>query len=121
MSSLDFVTQQMLKIDGAIGSAVVDNQSGMALATAGTAYDMNVVAGSAIAIIRAFLSTSSNAGATEVDLEYVVGVYDHYLLMIRILTGDNSGLSMVLVLDRERSNQAMANFRLAQFAELITV
>ncbi len=121
MSSLDSVTRRMLEIDGAIGAAVVDNGSGMSLSTAGTAYDMNVVAGSAIAIIRAFLSTSSNAGVTDVGLEYVVGGYDRYLLLIRILTGDNAGLSMVLVLDRERANQALANFRLAQYAELVTV
>ncbi len=119
MSSLDSVTRRMLEIDGAIGAAVVDNGSGMSLSTAGTAYDMNVVAGSAIAIIRAFLS--SNAGVTDVGLEYVVGGYDRYLLLIRILTGDNAGLSMVLVLDRERANQALANFRLAQYAELVTV
>lgn len=121
MSSLDPVIINMLGIDGAIGAAIVDNNSGMALATGGGAYDMDIVSGSAIEIIRAFLATSHNAGADEVGLDHIAGVYDHYILLIRLLAEHNAGLSMVLVLERERSNQAMAVYKMNQFAAAIRV
>ncbi len=121
MSNLDVIIKEMLQIDGAMGAAIVDDGSGMALAYGGPApFPMDVVAASAVDIIRSFNTASANVGVPT-QVENIVGIYDDFYFFIRQLLGKNAGLGMLVVLDRGKANQAMANHQLGLIAAKIVV
>lgn len=122
MNILEPAIRNMLAIEGAIGAAIVANDSGMALATGGTQYDMDMVSAMSISIIRAFEGARDEGGGDDsITLENIVGIYNSYLLLIRLLEGRNRGFSMIVVLDRDRANQAMANHKLGQISSQIAL
>ncbi|WP_327075316.1 hypothetical protein OG196_00375 [Kitasatospora purpeofusca] len=105
-----------MDIDGALGAALVDYDSGMALGTRVAAVarlDLTLAAAGYTDIVRATRRTldTLNLGAEEVEniLAALTGQYH----LIRPLTRTNgSSLFLYLVLDRTRTNLAMARHHL---------
>ncbi|MFE0382213.1 hypothetical protein ACFW1M_43210 [Streptomyces inhibens] len=110
------LTDAMSTIEGAIGVALVDYTSGMALATLGDnqALDLNIAAAGNTDVVRAKMRTMEMLdlqGAIEDMLITLTGQYH----IIRPVTGKGgSGLFLYLVLDRKRANLALARHRLAR-------
>ncbi|REK91615.1 hypothetical protein DY245_03555 [Streptomyces inhibens] len=106
----------MSTIEGAIGVALVDYTSGMALATLGDnqALDLNIAAAGNTDVVRAKMRTMEMLelqGAIEDMLITLTGQYH----IIRPVSGKGgSGLFLYLVLDRKRANLALARHRLAR-------
>lgn len=106
----------MSTIEGAIGVALVDYTSGMALATLGDnqALDLNIAAAGNTDVVRAKMRTMEMLelqGAIEDMLITLTAQYH----IIRPVTGKGgSGLFLYLVLDRKRANLALARHRLAR-------
>ncbi|MEW1748671.1 hypothetical protein ACIQU1_09700 [Streptomyces angustmyceticus] len=106
----------MSTIEGAVGVALVDYTSGMALATLGDkqALDLNVAAAGNTDVVRAKMRTMEMLelqGAIEDMLITLTAQYH----IIRPVTGKSgSGLFLYLVLDRKRANLALARLRLAR-------
>ncbi|MGW7574895.1 hypothetical protein [Streptomyces sp. NPDC054765] len=105
----------MSTIEGAVGVALVDYTSGMALATLGDnqALDLNVAAAGNTDVVRAKMRTMEMLelqGSIEDMLITLTAQYH----IIRPVTGKSgSGLFLYLVLDRKRANLALARHRLA--------
>ncbi|TJZ59291.1 hypothetical protein FCH28_04160 [Streptomyces piniterrae] len=115
------LAEAMSTIEGAIGVALVDYTSGMALATLGdnNALDLNIAAAGNTDVVRAKLRTMEMLelqGAIEDMLITLTAQYH----IIRPVTGKgNNGLFLYLVLDRKRANLALARHRLSRLeAEL---
>ncbi|MFD5395854.1 hypothetical protein ACFWJW_16730 [Streptomyces sp. NPDC127097] len=106
----------MSTIEGAVGVALVDYTSGMALATLGDnqALDLNIAAAGNTDVVRAKMRTMEMLelqGSIEDMLITLTAQYH----IIRPVTGKNGGgLFLYLVLDRKRSNLALARHRLAR-------
>ncbi|MGY5130742.1 hypothetical protein [Streptomyces nigrescens] len=106
----------MSTIEGAVGVALVDYTSGMALATLGDnqALDLNIAAAGNTDVVRAKMRTMEMLelqGAIEDMLITLTAQYH----IIRPVTGKSgSGLFLYLVLDRKRANLALARHRLAR-------
>ncbi|MFG2291432.1 MULTISPECIES: hypothetical protein [unclassified Streptomyces] len=106
----------MSTIEGAIGVALVDYTSGMALATLGDnlALDLNIAAAGNTDVVRAKMRTMEMLelqGSIEDMLITLTAQYH----IIRPVTGKSgSGLFLYLVLDRKRANLALARHRLAR-------
>ncbi|MGV9558218.1 hypothetical protein [Streptomyces sp. NPDC003401] len=106
--------ETMTSIEGALGAAVVDYTSGMALGTMGGGKDLDLAVAAAgnTDVIRAKVRTMEHLGLKGEIEDILITLGSQYHL-IRLLKGrQGSGLFLYLVLDRERSNLAMARHQL---------
>ncbi|MFI6444750.1 hypothetical protein [Kitasatospora sp. NPDC050543] len=113
--------QALTSIEGAIGAALVDYNSGMALGTldGAGALDLNVAAAGNTDVVRAKMRTMDMLGLKDGIEDILISLTSQYHL-IRPLTGrTGKGLFLYLALDRNRANLAMARHQLTKIeAEL---
>ncbi|MFI1462050.1 hypothetical protein [Nocardia carnea] len=123
MSDMDLALKDMMSIDGAVGAAVVDYNSGMALGMLGSskALDLHVAAAGNTEVVRAKLRTIEQLGLQE-DIEDILITLSSQYHLIRPMTGRKSkGLFLYLALDRGRANLAMARHKLRGIEEDLEV
>jgi hypothetical protein len=104
----------MAGVEGALGAAVVDYTSGMALGTLGgsKSLDLTIAAAGNTDVIRAKVRTMEQLGLKG-QIEDILITLDNQYHLIRLVTGRNgNGLFLYLVLDKARSNLAMARHQL---------
>ncbi|MRH87635.1 hypothetical protein GFY24_09250 [Nocardia sp. SYP-A9097] len=114
MSNLDVTLKDMMLIDGAIGAAVVDYESGMPLGMrqGSKALDLEVAVMGSTEVVRAKLRTLEQLGLDETIEDILVSLSNQYHV-IRPMTGRHSqGMLLYLVLDRASANLALARHRL---------
>ena len=101
-----------MEIEGALGVALVDSTSGMALATAGSPMDLDleVAAAGNSSVVQAKLRTMADLGLQQ-SIEDILITLDKQYHIIRLLHRQPT-VFLYLVLDRARANLAMARFRL---------
>jgi hypothetical protein len=104
--------KRAMDIDGALGVALVDSTSGMALATAGSPMDLDldVAAAGNSSVVQAKLRTMADLGLDQ-TIEDILITLDKQYHIIRLLNRQPT-VFLYLVLDRARANLAMARFRL---------
>ncbi|MCX4747702.1 hypothetical protein OG455_19655 [Kitasatospora sp. NBC_01287] len=112
MVGVELALKEALAIEGALGAALVDLGSGMALGTLGHAADLDLAlaAAGSTDVVRATLRAAElqaqpGGGAMEDILTTLTRQYH----LIRPLSGPGGqGLFLYLVLDRSRANLALA-------------
>jgi predicted regulator of Ras-like GTPase activity (Roadblock/LC7/MglB family) len=113
----------MTSVEGALGAAVVDYSSGMALGTLGGGKDLDLTVAAAgnTDVIRAKVRTMELLGLTGQIEDILITLESQYHL-IRLVTGrSGNGLFLYLVLDKSRSNLAMARHQLKRVEEQLEV
>ncbi|MET9623794.1 MULTISPECIES: hypothetical protein [unclassified Streptomyces] len=106
--------EAMTSIDGTVGVALVDYTSGMALGTLGGSHDLDLTVAAAgnTDVIRAKTRTLEMLGLQE-DIEDMLITLGNQYHLIRLLKGrGGNGLFLYIVLDKGRSNLAMARHQL---------
>jgi hypothetical protein len=114
MNSLDIALKDALEIEGATGAALVDFTSGMTLGKLSTShtFDLDVAAAGNTEVVRAKLRTMESLGIQD-SIEDILITLGRQYHLIRLLTGNSGrGLFLYLVLDKARSNLALARHRL---------
>ncbi|MEU4727545.1 MULTISPECIES: hypothetical protein [unclassified Streptomyces] len=108
-------------IEGALGAALVDYGSGMALGTVGGGKDLDLAVAAAgnTDVVRAKVRTMEMLGIKDEIEDILITLGGQYHL-IRLLKGRGSaGFFLYLALDKKRSNLAMARHQLKKIeAEL---
>lgn len=124
MASVEVSMKEMMTaVEGALGAAVVDYTSGMALGTLGGSKDLNLTVAAAgnTDVIRAKVRTMEQLGLKS-RIEDILITLDKQYHLIRLITGrSGNGLFLYLVLDKERSNLAMARHQLKRVEEQLEV
>ncbi|MFF4319411.1 hypothetical protein [Streptomyces sp. NPDC001568] len=106
--------ETMTSIEGALGAALVDYTSGMALGTLGGGKDLDLVVAAAgnTDVIRAKVRTLEMLGLRDEIEDLLITLGSQYHL-IRLLRGRGTdGLFLYVVLDKGNSNLAMARHQL---------
>ncbi|MFJ8668347.1 hypothetical protein [Streptomyces sp. NPDC093600] len=114
MANTETALKEAASIDGAIGAALVDYTSGMALGTigGGKGLDLNVAAAGNTDVVRAKVRAMEMLGLDDEIEDILITLGGQYHL-IRLLKGRGAaGLFLYLALDKERANLAMARHRL---------
>ena len=119
MSDFNQAMQDCLTIEGALGAALVDQQSGMALATAGSPQSVNldVAAAGNSSVMQAKLRTMADLGLQDQIEDILITLGRQYHIIRPISSTEGRGLFLYIVLDKGRANLAMARFRLTKIEQ----
>ncbi|MHC5262709.1 roadblock/LC7 domain-containing protein [Streptomyces sp. UC4497] len=124
MTSVEVSLKTLLtEIEGAVGAAVVDYTSGMALGTlgGGKQLDLSVAAAGNTDVIRAKMRTMETLGLKDKIEDILITLGTQYHLIRPVAGRSGNGLFIYVVIDKARSNLAMARHRLKQTEEQLEV
>ncbi|MEM7350425.1 MAG: hypothetical protein AAF657_06435 [Acidobacteriota bacterium] len=104
---------KLAEIDGFVGSCVVDSNSGMMLGAEGGNSSMNLELAAAgnTEVVRAKHKTMASLGLDDAIEDILITLNKQYHLIRPIAA--KAGLFIYLVLDKNKSNLAMARHQLA--------
>jgi predicted regulator of Ras-like GTPase activity (Roadblock/LC7/MglB family) len=122
MAQLDTVIASLLEIEGASGAAIVDADSGMALAAGGSpGFDLNVAAAGNSNVVRAKLRTIADLELNDEIEDILITLKGQYHLINVLQGAGNAGLFIYLVLNRATANLALARHKLRAVAKDVNV
>ena len=117
------ITQSVQEIidglDGALCGALVDANSGMILGQAGSGVDLEIAAAGNTEVVRAKLKTMRSLGLKDTIEDILITLGKHYHI-IRPLA-KHEGLFLYVVLDKAKSNLALARRKIADVEAELTV
>lgn len=97
---------QLMQTEGALCAALVDYNSGMLLESVGTGVDLEVAAAGNTEVVRAKMKTMKSLGLNDTIEDILISLGRQYHIIRPVEKHD--GLFIYYVLDRARSNLAMA-------------
>ncbi|MCD0483840.1 hypothetical protein [Streptacidiphilus sp. ASG 303] len=120
--NLETSLKECMAIDGALGTALVDYGSGMALGVLGgnDELDLNVAAAGNTDVVRAKMRAMELLDLRGETIEDMLITLSGQFHLIRPLTKRGSqGIFLYLVLDRKRANLALARHRARQVCDAL--
>lgn len=111
--NIEAALKEAMSVEGAIGVALVDYESGMALGTlgGGRGLDLEVAAAGNTEVVRAKVRTLSMLAIEDTIEDILITLGTQYHL-IRLLSSSRGSLFLYLALDRGRANLALARHAL---------
>ncbi|WP_255685613.1 hypothetical protein [Actinocorallia sp. API 0066] len=113
----------MMSIDGALGAAIVDYSSGMALGVLGSskALDLQIAAAGNTEVVRSKMRTIEQLGLKESIEDILITLDKQYHIIRPLRSRSGQGLFMYAALDRGRANLALARHHLKRIEENVEV
>jgi hypothetical protein len=121
---VDLALREAMNIDGALGAALVDWESGLCLGTrgGGTFINLELAAAGNTDVVRAKMRTMESLNLNDTIEDVLISLNKQYHL-IRLLKNprNGAGLFLYLVLDRGKANLALARHHLARIESVVVV
>ena len=120
---IETALKEAMEIDGALGVALVDYDSGMALGTLGGGryLDLEVASAGNTEVIRAKMRTLQALNLDQKIDDILITLSSQYHLIRLLSSRQGGGLFLYLALDRDKANLAMARHRLRQVESALVV
>ena len=119
MATINESLEQLMGIDGAAGTCIVEYKSGMLLGKAGGGVDLELAAAGNSEVVKAKMKTMESLGIKG-EIEDILITLENQLHIIRPAT-QHEGLFVYLVLDKAKSNLALARRKVQQIEESLEV
>jgi hypothetical protein len=123
--NVDTALKEAMGIDGAIGAALVDYTSGMALGAISVSKDLDLTVAAAgnTEVVRAKMRTMEMLNMNDgiEDILITLGRQYHLIRPLLARGSKAKGLFLYLALDKERANLALARHQLRSIAEGLDV
>ncbi len=119
MANLNDSLNDLMSIDGAQAVALVDYNSGMLLGEAGSGVDMEVAAAGNTEVIRAKMKTASSLKLNDSIEDILISLGKAYHILRPVAS--KTGLFFYVVLDRNKSNLAMARRKVLDVESSLTL
>lgn len=107
--------EEVMQIEGAIGCALADYGSGLALGTAGTGINLDIAAAGYTEVVRAKMKVMGQLGLRDTIEDILITMGTQYHL-IRVVASQET-LFFYVALTRSQANLAMARLQLMQIAK----
>ena len=120
---IDTSLKAAMTINGAVGAALVDYESGMALGTAGDGQPLDLELASAgnTEVVRAKLRTIESLDLDDEIEDILITLGKQYHLIRPLRAPEGMSLFLYLALDRSKANLALARHELRQIEKELTV
>jgi hypothetical protein len=112
MSNITESLDALLHVEGATSAALVDSGSGMLLGGVGAGLDLDIAAAGNTEVVRAKLKTIKSLGLSDTIDDILITLTGQYHV-IRPLAS-NPSVFLYLVLDKSRSNLALARLKVKE-------
>jgi len=123
--NVETALKECMSIDGAVGVALVDYESGMSLGTMGGGdwLQLDVAAAGNTEVVRAKMRVMAALQLDDAieDILITLGRQYHLIRLIGDSTSNTPTLFLYLVLDRSRSNLALARHHLRRIEGDLTI
>lgn len=119
MATINQSMQELLTIDGAMCAALVDSASGMILGQIGSGIDLEIAAAGNTEVVRAKLKTMRALGLNDVIEDILITLGKQYHILRPMATKE--GLFLYLVLDKSKSNLALARRKVQEIEKDLTI
>ena len=106
MTTIKQVLDELMTVDGAMCTAIVDSGSGMILGAAGSGVDMEVAAAGNTEVVRSKMKTMRALGLNDVIDDILITLGKQYHIIRP--SSRKEGVFIYFVLDKNKSNLAMA-------------
>ncbi len=106
MANLNDSLAKLLEVEGALCSALVDANSGMLLGQAGSGIDLDLAAAGNTEVVRAKMKTMKSLGLNDGIEDILITLGKQYHIIRPVAS--KPGLFLYVVLDKARSNLALA-------------
>jgi hypothetical protein len=119
MADMDTALKEAMQIDGAMGVALVDYTSGMALGTLGSTkeLDLTVAAAGNTDVVRAKMRTLDLLKLKDEIEDILITLGTQYHLIRPLRSRGGQGLFIYLALAKSRANLAMARHQIRRIEE----
>lgn len=121
MANINKTLEETMKIDGAIGAAIADWDSGLCLGTAGGGARLNVEIAAAgnCQVVKAKMATMAELGIKGAIQDILITLDDQIHLIRPLRRGES--MFMYLAIDKTKGNLALARHRLTKLESELNV
>jgi hypothetical protein len=121
MNAIEHALSRVPHVEGMVGASLVETSTGHVLGTVGGAAEgeVSIVAAAATDLVHVVQLAAANLAAVE-DLEELIVTLSGHHHLVRPMTGPGyEGLFLLVTLDREGANLALARHQLLAFESQI--
>jgi hypothetical protein len=119
MATIKQSLEEILTVDGALCCALVDSTSGMMLGSAGSGVDLELAAAGNTEVVRAKMKTMRSLGLNDVIEDMLITLGKQYHIVRPMARKE--GLFLYVVLDKAKSNLALARRKIQDVEKELSV